>query len=136
MAKAGQLPSIVDRLCVLVVDDSAHMRKTICTLLCAWDIDCVTADNGEEGYRQVLEIRPDLVITDLQMPQIDGYDLLEGLSELPKAHRPRIIVLSGSLGEAESSKLPLLERADSLLLKPVNPESLFDCIRGLLKVAD
>ena len=80
------------KLCprALLVDDSPFVRKTLCAMLRAWNIECVKAGNGNSGFEQMLSIRPDLVITDLYMPECDGFELLNRIANLPVDERPPV----------------------------------------------
>lgn len=123
------------RPCILVVEDNTQMREMICALVRSWDMECLTADNGRMGYRLTLDEGPDLVITDLIMPDGDGFEFLTRLSEMHAEQKPPVIVLSGSLQEACRSTHHLLRSASYLLNKPLDPVCLFDCISRLLRTA-
>lgn len=118
---------------ILVADDCAHMRQTLSALLEAWDLAPRFAENGADAFEQVVNDMPSLLITDLQMPVEDGYDLLRKVKSLPEAQQPPVIVLSGSLHEINQEKRTLLKQANYLLLKPVDPHCLFDCVSRLLE---
>jgi CheY-like chemotaxis protein len=63
---------------VLVVDDNSDMRDYICRLLQPRH-DCATAANGEAALEQIREQRPDLLLTDLMMPKLDGFGLIAAI---------------------------------------------------------
>tara|TARA_Y100000052_G_scaffold13882_1_gene13465 strand:- start:128483 stop:128821 length:339 start_codon:yes stop_codon:yes gene_type:complete len=112
------------------------MRQTVCAMLKAWEVDCVTAEDGEEGYELVSGVKLDLVITDLHMPNCDGYELLTKVSQMSERLRPPVIVLSGSLDDADRPKRHLLKQAACLLLKPVEPHCLHECLNRILSRSD
>lgn len=120
-----------DRLRVLVVDDSDYCRRILQVMLKAWGMECVFAFNGEEGLAQASSMRPDLIITDLQMPVCDGFEFLANLSKLPADKQVPIIVLSGSLNELDTDKHETLKRADCVLEKPVHPTKLLECVTNI-----
>lgn len=124
------------KLCprALLVDDSPFVRKTLCAMLRAWNIECVKAGNGNSGFEQMLSIRPDLVITDLYMPECDGFELLNRIANLPVDERPPVIVLSGSLHTHEARNRPELDLADYLLIKPIQPHCLYDVLSHILEI--
>ena len=129
-------PLFWEQLRVVIIDDCPKMRRTLRTLLEAWDIECFTAKDGNEGFRRVLEVAPDLVITDLLMPNCDGYGLLEKLNSLHSDDRPPAIVLSSSVNTADEPSRQRLKQATHLLEKPIHPERLFECIRESLCLRD
>ena len=133
---ATNMKPIETQLCprVLLVDDSPFVRKTLCAMLRAWNIECVKAENGNSGFEQVISARPDLVITDLYMPECDGFELLSRIAELPDDPRPPVIVLSGSLHTHEARNRPELDLADYLLIKPIQPHCLYDVVSHILEI--
>lgn len=85
---------------IMVVEDDLTLRLTLTELFRLQGFAVVTARDGDEGYLQAVAHQPDLIITDLQMPVLDGIELARlirrehgKLSEIP------IIALSGNLGE-------------------------------------
>ena len=114
---------------VLIVDDSEYCRLTLRAMLEAWGIECIAASDGEEGFNKALQYQPDLVITDLQMPICDGFDLIEKLTGVSDRQAPPVIVLSSNLSHFDAGKMELLKRARFSLLKPVEMARLLDCIQ-------
>ncbi len=114
---------------VLIVDDSEYCRLTLRAMLEAWGIECIAASDGEEGFNKALQYQPDLVITDLQMPICDGFDLIEKLTGVSGRQAPPVIVVSSNLSHFDAGKMELLKRARFSLLKPVEMACLLDCIQ-------
>ena len=89
-----------DQTTVLIVDDEPSILKLISLRLKSWDYRVLTAENGKMGMAMLESHRPDLVITDLFMPEVDGFEFLAHIHE----HAPAlpVIVLSGQgrLGDA------------------------------------
>ena len=80
---------------VLVVDDSALMRRLLSAVLVADGFEVVTASNGEDGVERLLEVQPDVVTLDINMPKMDGLTALS----LMMAARPTPVVMVSSLTE-------------------------------------
>lgn len=85
---------------IMVVEDDLTLRLTLTELLRLQGFAVVTARDGDEGYSQALVHQPDLIITDLQMPILDGIELARLIRrEHGKLSAVPIIALSGNLGE-------------------------------------
>src|SRR5216110_1406704 len=81
---------------ILIVEDHAATRLAMSRLLRQAGADVVTARDGEEGLGYLLTQRFDVLMTDLRMPVMDGFELVHHCLKLPESHRPRrIIAISG-----------------------------------------
>lgn len=108
---------------VLLVDDMLVIRALVRVYLMEFGFDFVEARNGEEGLTLARHQRPDLIITDLQMPVMDGAEFLRLLRADPALEAVPVIVLS--TGESASSP-PGPTRFER---KPVEPEALKEAVR-------
>ena len=117
---------------ILVVEDDLNLRLTLTELLRVQGFAVVTARDGDEGYLQALAHMPDLVITDLQMPILDGIELARLLRhERGKLSGVPIIVLSANLNEFTSEKKNIA--IDRFLDKSFfDSRSLMDSVQSLL----
>lgn len=114
---------------VLIVDDAGGMRAYLRIILSSAGFDCVEAADGAEGFERVLKGGVDLVVTDLDMPVMDGFALISAISLLPAARgHPPLIVVSGLLDETLAERRPELRSAVALLAKPVQPEDLLKAV--------
>ena len=114
---------------ILIVEDHAPTRMAMSRLMRAAGAEVVTARDGEEGLGYLLTQRFDVLLTDLRMPVMDGFELLQHCMKLPESHRPaRIIAISG---EYESGALRG-QAAVEFLPKPFDLNSLLDKIGGKL----
>ena len=84
---------------VLAIDDDAAQRKVYETLFRFWGYEIHTAKNGAEGLAKAAELRPDLILTDVMMPDMDGYSMLMNLKAQPAMADIPVIVLTGQRGE-------------------------------------
>ncbi|MGH9802537.1 MAG: response regulator [Blastocatellia bacterium] len=90
---------------IMVVEDDLTLRLTLTELLRLQGFSVVTARDGDEGYLQALAHQPDLIITDLQMPVLDGIELARLIRrERGKLSGVPIIALSGNLSEFNLSE--------------------------------
>ena len=118
---------------VLVVDDTPHNVKLLADLLGAKGYAVATAVNGEDALAKVAAEIPDLILLDVMMPGLSGYDVCRRLrGDPPTALLP--IVLVTSL-DPQGERIKGIEAgADDFLSKPINQPELFARVRSLLRV--
>jgi two-component system response regulator YesN len=120
---------------VMIIDDEPWSRKVI-KQLGEWDKLQLTivgeAEDGTQGLRLIGELTPDIIVTDMRMPGIDGVELLKVLNERHPALK--IIVMSG-YDDFVYLKQAIRSQAKEYLLKPVDPDelnaALTQCVREL-----
>ena len=122
-----------DAATVLVVDDNADLRSYLTGLL-APQHRVVTAADGREALDRVAELRPDLVLTDVMMPRLDGFGLVRALRADQRTAGLPIIVLSARAGE-EAAVEGLRAGADDYLVKPFSAQELLARVGAQLELA-
>lgn len=127
----GETPS-GERSTVLVVDDEAGVRAYLKEVL-APRYRAVTAENGREALQMAREDAPDLVISDVMMPEMDGFELCRALREDEALQAVPIILLTVQKGE-ESRMKGLRRGADAYLGKPFRPAELRQRAENLIEV--
>jgi pilus assembly protein CpaE len=120
---------------ILVIDDETLYHKMIAHALEAGNYQLDFASNGAEGLKKAKTNQPDLIITDVMMPEMDGYEVTRLLRREPQfAHIP-ILVLTAQAGL--QNKLKSFEAgADDHLTKPFEPEELAARLAALLRRAE
>jgi CheY-like chemotaxis protein len=114
------------RLRVLIVEDHAPTRMAMSKLIRQAGAEVLTARDGEEGLGYLLTQRFDVLLTDLRMPKMDGFELLQHCQTLPETHRPsRVIAISGEYEAGALSGQPV-----QFLAKPFNLDVLLDMLGG------
>jgi CheY-like chemotaxis protein len=115
---------------VLIVDDDRMIRMLVRMLLQREGFDVLEAQNGREGIDMALQHRPDLLITDLQMPDVDGYETLKALrAEAACALMPAIVLTADNGPDVERTVLTL--GADDYLVKPFEADVLIKRVRSV-----
>ncbi len=118
---------------VLLVDDNADMREYVRGLL-SGRFDVVSAGNGKAALELTERVHPDLVLTDVMMPEMDGFALLTALRQSPAMRLVPVIMLSARAGE-ESRIEGLDAGADDYLTKPFTARELVARVEAQLKMA-
>jgi two-component system chemotaxis response regulator CheY len=135
MPSAPEVVNKTRKLRVLVVDDSGGMRVYLRAILTGAGYESVEVVDGGIAFDALLASRFDLVITDLDMPEMDGFALLSAISLLPLSRgRPPVVVCSALLGEGMTERRPELRLAVVLLAKPVQPEDVLKAVEKAVKV--
>lgn len=118
---------------ILLVDDNADMRDYLSRLLSAyWHVE--TAANGADALRAVQQSAPDLIISDVMMPGLDGFQLLKALRGNPQLSGIPIILLSARAGE-EATIEGLEAGADDYLVKPFSARELLARVGAHMELA-
>lgn len=116
---------------VLLADDNADMRDYVCRLL-ADQFRVITAVDGNDAFDKAQRYRPDLVVTDIMMPELDGFGLLKLLRKHPHTSRTPVIFLSARAGE-EAKVEGLDAGADDYLVKPFSGRELTGRVANLIR---
>jgi len=117
---------------ILVVDDEEAIRKNIERLLTLEGYEVATAPNGQHGLVIARSMLPDIVITDINMPVMDGFAMLDALRHHPELDRCIVIMLTAA-DERDSMRRGMRLGADDYLTKPFRREELLDAISSQLK---
>jgi signal transduction histidine kinase/CheY-like chemotaxis protein len=118
---------------ILVVDDKWENCSVILNLLEPIGFEVVEAANGLEGWQKVQEFRPDLVITDLVMPEMNGFELMKCIRESEEFKQLIIIVSSASVFDTDQHE-SLEAGGDAFLSKPVQAKELLQKLRKYLQL--
>ena len=118
----GVAPSATTRTC-LIVDDSRVIRKVSSKIAISLGYVPVEAENGEEALARCKKSMPDLVLTDWNMPEMNGITFVEKLRAIPTPREP-MVVFCTSNGEAKDIHDGIAAGADDYIVKPFDEASL------------
>jgi len=120
---------------ILVIDDTVLMQKIIADILRSENYNVLVAGSGEEGLLKVAQEKPDLVILDISLPGIDGFEVCKILRDNESNNLMPIIMIT-SHGDEEDKLKGLELGADDYIVKPFNPRELLSRVRNTLKRID
>lgn len=110
---------------VLVVDDEPHIQRLLKLALSKYSFDVLTATSGDEAIMLVEQSKPSIILLDLALPGMNGYEVLAYLNQHPKRDEFAVIVISGAESEA---MFALQAGADDFLSKPFRIMELLECL--------
>jgi serine/threonine-protein kinase PpkA len=116
---------------ILVIDDEETIRKNLDRLLSLEGYEVATASDGQHGLAVACSMRPTIIITDINMPQMDGFALLEAVRSHPELERTAVIMLTAAEDRSYVRK-GMARGADDYITKPFKREELLEAIAAQL----
>jgi DNA-binding NarL/FixJ family response regulator len=116
---------------LLVVDDEPNLLRAVAAMLRAEGYEVTTARSGRDALTHAARSVPDLVVSDIRMPGMDGYQLARSLRDSPRTSLVPIVFLTAK-GETEDRVEGFRTGVDAYLTKPFEPEELLAVIRSIL----
>ncbi len=117
---------------VLVIDDTAEVRRSIARTLSRYGMDVDTAASGEEGLARMCEVPPDLVLCDVNMPGLDGFGVLEAIRRDPALGTTPVVLITARDDRA-SVRRGMVSGADDYLTKPFTAQELEETVRARIE---
>jgi diguanylate cyclase (GGDEF)-like protein len=119
---------------ILVVDDDPDIARFVEVNLRSAGYDVAVAGDGEEAIDKAMDLRPDLVLLDVMMPRIDGFEVAQRLRKNPQTANTSIIMLTAKALSADKVT-GLQSGADDYIIKPFDPIELLARVKGTLRRA-
>jgi two-component system cell cycle response regulator DivK len=116
---------------ILIADDADVFRQLEEGLLRSYGYDFVHANNGAEAIKKALEERPDLVLLDVQMPIMDGIQVLAFLKKDERTKAIPVVIVT-TIGRDKDEEIIKRGGADAFLTKPIQAARLTETVRSLL----
>ena len=122
--------NIVQKNKLLIIEDDKAIRESLQDILELKGYDVITAVNGNKGLVAVIKEKPDLVICDVNMPGMNGFELLQGLNDcMEKEIVPPFLFLTAR-ATSEDIRKGMELGADDYLTKPFNPLELLEIVKS------
>ena len=118
---------------ILVVDDEPNVREMLSEVLTRAGYKVITAGDGREALPLTLSEKPDLILSDIRMPKLDGLTLCKALRVNPETKSIPIIMLT-TYNTSEHMEAAMAAGADDFLPKPLNVEEIQIRVRSMLKL--
>lgn len=120
-----------DKVRILVIDDSDVIRNSLKKFLSDYNIDVFTCSDGLEGLQKAVEYKPQLIILDLMMPNLDGIRMLRVLKVLEDVKQIPVVVITGHTNK-ENVVAAMEAGAEKIVSKPLSRESMVKAIDDVL----
>lgn len=120
---------------VVIVDDTRTLLSLIQIYLMGWGLEFIEAHDGREGLRKIREHRPALVISDVKMPEMDGFELCAAVRADSALHDTPFVLLT-SFGDESSRAKGRLVGASAFLTKPVAVADLRRTVASALRLPE
>src|SRR4051812_35358833 len=118
---------------ILVVDDDSSNRELMREVLRAQGYEVATASDGEAGLIEFGRIQPDLVLTDVRMPSMNGVDFCRALKSDPDTRLTPVVIMTG-LGQSEDRVRGIQAGADEFVTKPLVLVELLARVKSLINL--
>lgn len=116
---------------ILIADDNKHIRMLVNATLRVRNYEVIEADDGEAAIEVAVAEKPDLILLDVMMPKMDGFDVLKLLRKRPETKDCPIVMLTTAAQEADQIR-GWDGGVDDYVIKPFNPSALLDVVERLL----
>jgi DNA-binding response OmpR family regulator len=120
---------------VLVIEDNKEILENTAEILELSNYQVYTAENGKIGIERALASKPDLILCDIMMPELDGYGVLHMIQNHPELHHTPFIFLTAKTDQSDMRKGMSLG-ADDYIPKPFDPTDLLNAVEARLKKAE
>ena len=118
---------------ILIIEDDEFLRGLINKKLSAEGFNIISAVDGEEGIKKAKEQKPDLILLDLVLPNIDGFEVLEKIKADPNVSAVPVIILSNLSQKEDISKGIKLGAVDYIIKAQFTPEEIVEKIKNIIK---
>ena len=117
-------------LTILVVDDTSSVRDLICDYLSKGGYKVIKANNGKEALEQAVNKQPDIIITDIVMPEMNGFELCRSIKKNPITQNSRIVFCSSKTQKIDQL-WGIKQGADIYITKPFTEKDLIEAVQSV-----
>ena len=116
---------------VMIADDDMEIRRILMRSFASLDIELMEARDGEEALEFIIQHQPDLVVLDVMMPTLSGWELCKYIRSKPALEKTAVVMLT-AIGRTVNEMTSPLYGADSYLDKPFDIQEVLDVVSGHL----
>jgi two-component system alkaline phosphatase synthesis response regulator PhoP len=127
--------TMADTSKILIADDNQANRELLEAYLAGIDCDIELATDGQDTMNKVASFQPDLILLDIMMPKLSGFEICKKLKENPATRRIMILMVT-ALNELGDIERAVQAGTDDFLSKPVNKVELLKRVENMLKLKD
>ena len=120
---------------IVVIDDDAGIRDSLSDLLALEDWNCVAAGTGQDGLDLIESIKPQLVVTDVQLPDMSGYQVCQSLKRAASSKNLPVVMITGRFTEPGDKIQGFESGADEFFAKPFDPIFFMARLKSILRGA-
>lgn len=117
---------------ILIADDDEGLRHLVRMVLCREGFEVIEAVDGTEALARAYDSNPSLVLLDVMMPGVDGFDVCRALRSDQRTHRLPIVLVS-AIDDIKQRNEALKLGADDCIKKPIGPRELVSRVRGVME---
>jgi two-component system response regulator MprA len=119
---------------ILIADDEPTVLEIMSRKVASAGYDVISAQNGKEAWNKVISENPDMIITDLIMPEMDGFAMLSQLRRNPPTNKWVPVIVVSSMDEMQNMQKCFDLQADHYLIKPCRIEDILKAIKLMLSL--
>jgi two-component system, OmpR family, alkaline phosphatase synthesis response regulator PhoP len=116
---------------ILIVEDHDSIRDLMIAIFSDTDYEIFQARDGIEALKMVSKYNPDVVLLDIQLPKVNGFDVCESIKNNPVSLHTKILMISGQSQKFDLQKAREVG-ADGYIIKPFKPDALMEKVKELL----
>lgn len=117
---------------ILIIEDDDFFRGLIAKKLLFEEFDVYMASNGEEGVAKIKETKPDLVLLDMLLPSMDGFEVLAKIKEDPSIAATSVIIASNLVEQEDVERALKMGATDYLIKSQYTPEMIIEKVKKAL----
>lgn len=117
---------------ILIADDERDIRELVAITLQIAGHEVIVTSNGEEAYETAIQITPDLILLDVRMPRMTGYEACERIKANPSTHNIPVVFLSAK-GQESEVMTGMSVGASEYILKPFSLDQLTSRVKSILE---
>jgi twitching motility two-component system response regulator PilG len=126
--KAKKKSTAKSKLCILVIDDSATIRRSAETMIAKEGYKVITAENGFEALSKITRYHPDIIFIDIMMPRLDGYQTCAIIKNNAEFRETPVVMLTSKDGLFDKARGRVVG-SDQYLTKPFTREELLGAVK-------